>query len=49
MNYFNIYATIHPKSNKKPKNIWYFAHLFVPLHSNTGTQTSVEGRCDIVG
>ena len=31
MNYFYIYAIIYPNSNKKPKNVWYSPHLFVPL------------------
>ena len=31
MNYFYIYAIFYPNPNKKPKNVWYSPHLFVPL------------------
>ena len=49
MNYFYIYAIIYPNSNKKPKNVWYSPHLFVPLQTITGTMFKCERRCDIVG
>ena len=49
MNYFYIYAIIYPNSNKKPKNIWYFAHFFVSLQQVSDSCLSGDTGMTFVG